>query len=479
MRLIYQAIIAALYIMVLAACKKDFLDVRNSQQLFRQDYVKNLETTEEYLNGIYINITSEFFTGYNMIYPELAADNISPVVGTQQMNLHYKWGQLANDDRISVQGNVALNMNHLWREGFKIVRDCAFVLESAEKYKNENIRRANNIRGQALTIRALVNFVLVNTFSQSYGFTADATHPGIPYVTSYDWSKEISRQTVKDVYEGMTRDLYTSLNVLPLEGGDKRHMNINAAKALLARVLLFKGDFAQARIYATDVLTNVPLLSKAEYPEGLFTQNEKEALFQLAPSWTGVSGGGGEYEARFEGLYFADPLLEFMASRDIAELFEKTPQDVRRSWITRSGSNYFISKFPNNLIEGFPVGTQSYFQTLLRSSEACLIAAESYAMIKNEDSARFFLNQIRNRADLPSVKATGLALLDSIYLERRKELAFEGLRMFDIQRLKQDVVRQYETNNVLARLPYPNEKAISPIPKSDVLSLKISQNAGY
>ena len=479
MKKLYQTVIATIFISLLTCCKKDFLYVRNSQQLFRQDYVRDLATTEEYLNGVYINLTSEFFTGYNMIYPELIADNISSVVGTQQMNLHYKWAQLANDDRISVQGNVALNMNHLWREGFKIVRDCAFILESAAKYQNENIQKAGNIRGQALAIRALVNFVLVNTFSQSYGFTADAMHQGIPYVTSYDWSKDISRQSVKTVYDGMIQDLYESINVLSADVGDKRYMNINAAKALLSRIFLFKGDYNQSKIYAIDVLKKTPLLSKATYPQALFTLNETEALFQLTPSWIGVSGGGGDYEARFEGLYFADPLLEFVASKDIAELFESMPGDTRNSWVKKNGNNYFISKFPNNLIDGFPVGTQSYFQTLLRSSEVCLNAAESYAMMKNEDSARFFLNQIRNRADLPNINASGSSLLDSIYLERRKELAFEGLRMFDIQRLKQDVVRKYEANTSFAHLSYPNEKAISPIPKSDVLSLKIAQNNGY
>jgi starch-binding outer membrane protein, SusD/RagB family len=110
-----------------------------------------------------------------------------------------------------------------------------------------------------------------------------------------------------------------------------------------------------------------------------------------------------------------------------------------------------------------------------------LTAAESYAHLSNTDSARYYLDAIRIRANssAASSMATGPALLDSIYKERRKELAFEGTRMFDLLRWKKGVNRPDETNPAFKTLSYPNNKAIAPVPTVDVEVSGMSQNPGY
>src|SRR5262249_42187152 len=123
----------------------------------------------------------------------------------------------------------------------------------------------------------------------------------------------------------------------------------------------------------------------------------------------------------------------------------------------------------------------AYYLTAIRSSEMYLTASESYAQLNNEDSARYYLNQIRTRAAIPAITnaVTGAALLDSIYLERRRELAFEGLRMFDLQRWKKGINRVDGWNASALTLPYPSDKAIAPIPANDVIILGLQQNNGY
>ncbi|WP_315816497.1 RagB/SusD family nutrient uptake outer membrane protein [Paraflavitalea speifideaquila] len=72
-----------------------------------------------------------------------------------------------------------------------------------------------------------------------------------------------------------------------------------------------------------------------------------------------------------------------------------------------------------------------YYPPIIRSSEMYLTAAEASAKINDDNTAKFYLNAIRKRADptIADITATGNALIDSIYKERRKELCFEGFRM--------------------------------------------------
>jgi len=79
---------------------------------------------------------------------------------------------------------------------------------------------------------------------------------------------------------------------------------------------------------------------------------------------------------------------------------------------------------------------------------------------------------------------TGTALLEDIILERRKELAFEGMRYLDLQRLNRDVVRVNINNNYTGVtplvIPFTNPKRIWPIPIEEQSSNpNVTQNPGY
>lgn len=68
--------------------------------------------------------------------------------------------------------------------------------------------------------------------------------------------------------------------------------------------------------------------------------------------------------------------------------------------------------------------------------------------------------------------------MDRVLLERRKELAFEGHRLFDLTRNKRDV-RIVQTENV-TEVSYPNEKLILPVPVDEVnANPNMDQNPGY
>uniref|UniRef100_UPI003FA52446 RagB/SusD family nutrient uptake outer membrane protein n=1 Tax=Chitinophaga sp. TaxID=1869181 RepID=UPI003FA52446 len=78
------------------------------------------------------------------------------------------------------------------------------------------------------------------------------------------------------------------------------------------------------------------------------------------------------------------------------------------------------------------------------------------------------LNIIVKRADTQAadVDLSGQALIDRILLERRKELAFEGNRLFDLNRKRKDVVNIQ--SDAQTTFTYPNNRFIMPIPYDEI-----------
>lgn len=463
------------------SCRKDFLEVPINNDNFRQDYVRDLNTLDEFLNGIYLQLSTRFFKGYFLVYPDLVSDNVKPVDGSEILSYLYRWAQQSNSDR-SASGinDESVNMNSVWFVGYRIIRDCNFVLEQIDNYKSQDLARANDIKGQAYAIRGFLHFMLCNVFSQPYNYQQEAAHLGIPYVKTSDWSKGVQRASVASVYEDVIGDFNTALSLVKLEGASKYRFSQHAIISSLSRVFLYKGDYVKAKEMALIICREVPLLSSYNYPAKLFTAEETEAIFQLPPAWGGV--GAGNYFTYFAGFFYSQSSMQFSATEDIVRIISKNKTDKRNNWITAIDKKWIVSKYPSNVVAGFPdPGASSYYQTLIRSSEMYLTAAEAYSKLNRADSAQWFLDKIRMRADSLAVATTvqGEQLNELIYTERRKEFAFEGTRIFDLLRLAIPIVRKDVVPGGPNMMLLPNEKAIAPIPIPDVELSNLQQNPGY
>lgn len=112
---------------------------------------------------------------------------------------------------------------------------------------------------EARIARAFSHFLLVTTFARFYDPATDNASPGVPYITEPEdiVIKQYDRSTVAKTYEKIEQDLLWGLENL---GSDAKykvpryHFNLAAANAFAARYYLFKGDFAQAAAYATNVI---------------------------------------------------------------------------------------------------------------------------------------------------------------------------------------------------------------------------------
>ena len=127
-------------------------------------------------------------------------------------------------------------------------------------------------------------------------------------------------------------------------------------------------------------------------------------------------------------------------------------------------------------------------QHALHEAEVYLIAAEA-SLPGNETDARSYLNDLMSMRDpaFAGYVSTGAQLLNDIVQERRKELAFEGDRFYDLNRLKRPIARSTNpgaiaagTGNVNLNIPYPDTRRVAPIPQQEiVLDPKLQQNKNY
>lgn len=470
----YKILVITFFTFLGFSCKKDFLEVIDNTVLLKQGYVKDLETTGHFLNGIYVNLAGYYVNGQYLPYSEILADDMKPT-GTLFADT-YNWNIPKEN------GGEFGNPEYMWRKYYGIIRDCSYVIEKAGEFRNENQQKADDYRGQALAIRALMHFVLVNIFSQAYNYTVDGSHAGIPLVKTSDTEPTVTRQTTAEVYNGIISDLDQAVELLPASGYKKEVMNLQAAKALLGRVYLFKEDYVNAKNLSMQVLNAVPLMTTG-YPDKLYATDESEALFRMPPGNPSTATDG--YSGQFIGFYARLTTPRYWATNDIANILREDVNDKRRNWVTTTTSGWRITKFPIGAAGGLYASNTNgdHYQTIIRSTEMCLTAAEAYAKLGGgyEDSARLLIDAIRFRANtkVTKITATGTALLDSIYKERRKEMCFDGLRMFDLLRWKKGVNRQDALSPAAQTLPYPSDKAIAPIPKTEVELSGLEQNPNY
>lgn len=175
-----------------------------------------------------------------------------------------------------------------------------------------------------------------------------------------------------------------------------------------------------------------------------------------------------------------------------------SPQSTIGSW-NASLTSYFLKKFIPEEIppSGSSVNPDNPF-IFFRYAEILLNFAEAKFELGDEETARTYLNKVRNRksVEMPPVTASGEELRQKITNERRVEFAFEGHRFFDVRRwniametenlLGMNIVKDeqgklsYEVFTLLERHFFEKHYYI-PITRTEIEKSKgsLTQNPGY
>ncbi len=141
---------------------------------------------------------------------------------------------------------------------------------------------------------------------------------------------------------------------------------------------------------------------------------------------------------------------------------------------------YYVTKFGYQ--DGVPTLSSP---VVLRWGEVILNAAEAYARNGDDVNALKYVDIIRKRAGIPeegmfSNNMHGYtSAIDIVMDERRLELAFEGHRMFDVYRNKQNMDRHYPGVQAWKEVKYTEPHTQYPIPNGEWTVSHIEQNPGY
>lgn len=479
---LHKIIPALLLTAGLGSCTKGFLDTTPQQSTDLNNVVVDLPSTRGAINGVYSLLKSADYYGRTMfVNADLMADNgyISKKNSGRYLG-NDQYGITSNDSRVRAT----------WNQLYLLIANANILIEKGEKLELPASEEAEkkHILGEAYTLRALAYFDLARIYAQPYNFKADASHLGVPVVvkTNPDNSSIISpsRNTAKETYKQIVDDLIKATNLLTaapigFSASNKGKITLNGAKALLSRVYLYMEDWANAEAMATDVIiaNKYSLIARDKLLTDFGLQNNGETIFEVHYLTTDNLGSDQLTNFTLQTGSYGD----LLATDDLYNAYDAA--DARRGFLIkskRSGSGgenpaVIINKYNN--ISTFEEGIK-----IMRLAEVYLNRAEARAMQPGKEAdAVADIDVIKKRAfatPAPTTE-TGAALLQLIKNERRRELPFEGHRLYDLTRWKQSFTK-YRSGNVTIGVDYPNLKTVMPIPLAEInANPNIQPNDGY
>lgn len=471
------------FLLILFSCN-DFLNQEPDQQISIDEQLSTKTGVLEALNGIYRDIEA-IQSGITLVYADIQGGNLTftPAVANKTITVPstFENSYSFNDDE------QQSDYEGYYQEFYDIINQTNVILDRFETYTFLSESDKNQLKAELLVCRVFAHYQVSLLYAQNYNFTADASHLGIVYNTKSLLIGEDfpSRKTMKETYDLLKTDLDTALLLFTdtnfFSAPSYALFNKMTTKALYAKIALQMNDWPQAFTFSNDVITTsgIALTTKENY----ITEWEKEELpiseivLEFSVPRDSDNSVSSSIREHF-GFESTTNYAKFVASGDLLDLYASN--DIRGDLFVKQNIATNVSGVLLNLPYSFTKKFQSDAGTnYIRLSELYLIRAEANARTTKENEALIDVNKIRERAGL-SALSTKANLLEEIFLERRRELAFESHLFFDLARYKKDVVRDKGCLASVCNLNNPSNFFVLPIPDSSVnFNENIIQNEGY
>ncbi|WDF70309.1 RagB/SusD family nutrient uptake outer membrane protein [Sphingobacterium oryzagri] len=320
-------------------------------------------------------------------------------------------------------------LSSIWADVYASIYRWNSILAGVQDNSFLPAALVQQMRGEALTMRAYCYFHLVNMFGD------------VPLVLITDASVTslLPRTASASIYTQIIADLEEAKGLLAEDYATVNRMQVNraAATALLARVYLHVADYNQALTNADAVLAQTArytLVPSAQLGN-VFLRNSSEAILQLGPALNATNG----YTT--EGSTFIPQSATSVPNYSLttAQIAAFEAGDLRRStWIRDrnvGGADYYLAyKYQNSNQTTATASGRVEVPMVLRLAEQYLIRAEARLETGNATGARADINAIRRRAGLADL-ASGADLNTALLKERQTELFCEqGARWYTIKR---------------------------------------------
>lgn len=489
-------------LMILAPACKDFLEVAPQGQITEDEIRSNPQAAQDLVTGVY-NVMwiggfgPDVHSFQYVILTNIASDD-SDKGSTPQ-----DYGDALDVDNLTLTASNS-NINNVWTGYYQAIARANQALDKLPLSPADEITK-RQLEGEVRFLRGYFYFNLVRFFG------------GVPKLDRVPQPEEANsdqfqtRASEEEIYSLIISDLQFAVDNLPEKGAIAvGRATKGAAQGMLAKVYLYQKDYQKAFELSGAVISAGKYSLHPRYEEiwREVGNNNNESIFEVqaginancnaAINLYTVSQGprqGGKGGWRDLGFGFNSP------SQSLLDEYESN--DKRRD-----ATILFINPSPRGtvLYDGFRVpskdsvenfrynykayhsrlterncGNNDYLPKqlrVLRYAEVLLIHAEAAFALGNTAAAQTDIDQIRQRVNLSPVPVTR----ESIWHERRVELAMEHDRYFDLVR-QEDVQpgRAVQAFAAHGKMFEKGKNEVFPIPQTqrDLSGGKLTQNPGY
>jgi len=448
--------------LLFCSCDNTWMNLDPQYAVETDKAIRSTTDAEYAINGIYSTMQNYEYYGARMTYyGDVTGEDAQAYSNTKRCADFYLF-----------QYNKDNAPTSLWKFPYKVIRLANNILAADPNFVPADIK------GQALALRALALFDVTRVYGYPYTKDNGASLGGVIMLKAPSYLDRPKRSTVAQCYDQVIADLKEAV---PLLTNSKKQgkMSQVAAKALLARVYLYKNDnvnaLAMAEEAITDALANkYRLWTNAEYVTAWVGGLDTEVLFKIINTVTDNASN-----ESIGYLYYEKGYKDIIASDDFKTLLKQDAKDVRNLLVP---SKYLL-KFIGN---GTDEDTRMSDVPVLRLSEVYLIAAEAAVKSLDNTKALKYLNAIVTRAN-PEKSVTGTVTLTQVLTERRKEFFGEGHRFFDAMRNGITIERKGKSHltaltDAARKFNWDYYKIVLPIPKYEMdanPNMRDQQNSGY
>jgi hypothetical protein len=471
---------------------------REDYQITADDYFKTAEDYQKMLVGVYS--PTQWLWAVPVI-GDIASDNsvsggenATDVLGLQQI-----------DDYTTVPVNSY--MTEIWKSCYEGINRANYLEENKNKL---DFPGKDQVYGQVYFLRAYYYFELVRFFGDVPLFTERRLGVGD--------SKKFGRSPKAEVYAQIETDLRAAIASLPTTTNEPGRATKYAAQALLGKVLLYqgtdanRGKFEEAATVLDEVI-NGPFSLVSDFGSIFLASGENgpESVYEVQYSnnnpfydWSNPGRGQGNFAVQHHGVRnltgsspYAQGWSVNLPTQELANAFEAGDQrkevtildiEAYAAANPQYGITYLVAPYKNTGLynqkyhprKGETSGQVelNYLNNyrMIRFADVLLMAAEAHNRKPSPDDAkaRSYLNRVRERAfgdQNHNINASGTALTEAIWEERRLELAMEGHRFFDL-------VRTGRAPQVIQGF-IAGKHEVFPIPQEEVDISELPQNPGY
>lgn len=499
---IYKVMGCAILAASLSSCVNDWLDVAPSDGTDADAALTSSSDLDAARTGMYkaLKGNSSFVDYYGQqffVYGDVHAGDdyqYNNIGGSNRASFYYDMNyQTASEFNTSTVS---------WQSPYVVIGRANRIIAAAEGGKLSDAVEAKakieQYAAEAKVLRALAHFDLVRIYGKPYTEDQGASL-GVPLVTEVlESNAKPARSTVAEVYAQVVKDLTEAISSNALATETKPgYVSVWGAKAILSRVYLNMGDYANALSVAEDIIkkSGAALWTRDQYFNAwdASTPNESEFLFRL-----NVAGSDDNNDLNGIGnLQQRDGYKEMVATKKFVDMLTSDPKDVRNKMFLPATASkevkiYGTNKVFLNKLRGQGGNLRNVtIVPIIRLSEVYLTAAECAFRNNDKTKAVEYLNVlVKNRTTTEASLATvDNITLDRILIERRKELIGEGQRYFDALRNNETITRYTSEADKGWHKTLSKEaqsfnrdyfKAIAAIPQAEInANPNIKQNTGY